>query len=285
MTGVNNSPFPPSNVQFVKHWHSFASVHLQTMRNCESDKPGSVGHETDADGWGEGQASAHVDKIPRCLIPSSIPSFLPVDIQSMVQSALTSGLRHSFMIMMPSVFALDLGVQGRNSMHVRKSSRNTSQKVKIKNWRNLKKSVVHTCLPNSGWFSGVYWIAALSLFSYLYLEHGVSGEMSGLMRYRDTLVHLWNDTIYVKLWIHEILFPPVNFSIVFTYYHLNLNRSSAMNSPWVAAGCYCTRGDTITIPKNRNSGSMGYFRGIDTKIWMKGIVKGIKKELFSDSNS
>ena len=45
-----------------------------------------------------------------------------------------------------------------------------------------------------------------------------------------------------------------------------------------------TRGGTIPIPKNRNPGSMGYFGGIGTGIGIKGIVKGIKKELFSDSN-
>ena len=45
------------------------------------------------------------------------------------------------------------------------------------------------------------------------------------------------------------------------------------------------RGGMIQIPKNRNSGSMGYFGGIGTRIGIKGIVKGIKKESFSDSNS
>ena len=41
----------------------------------------------------------------------------------------------------------------------------------------------------------------------------------------------------------------------------------------------------IPIPKNRNSGSVGYFGGMGTGIGIKGRVKGIKKELFSDSNS
>ena len=43
------------------------------------------------------------------------------------------------------------------------------------------------------------------------------------------------------------------------------------------------RGGTILIPKNWNSGSMGYFGVIGTGIGIKGIVIGIKKESFSDS--
>ena len=43
------------------------------------------------------------------------------------------------------------------------------------------------------------------------------------------------------------------------------------------------RGGTIPIPKNRDSGSVGCFGGIRTGIGSKGIVKGIEKELFSDS--
>ena len=41
-----------------------------------------------------------------------------------------------------------------------------------------------------------------------------------------------------------------------------------------------TRGGTIP---NHNSGSVGYFGGIVTGIGTKGIVKGIEKESFSDS--
>ena len=41
----------------------------------------------------------------------------------------------------------------------------------------------------------------------------------------------------------------------------------------------------IPIPKNHNSGSEGYFGGIGTWIVMKGIVKGIEKKLFYNSNS
>ena len=81
MTGVNNSPFRPSDVQLVKHRHSFASVHLQTMRNCESDKPGSVGHETDADGWGEDgarvkQVHMSIKSHDASFLPPFLPSFL-----------------------------------------------------------------------------------------------------------------------------------------------------------------------------------------------------------------
>ena len=39
----------------------------------------------------------------------------------------------------------------------------------------------------------------------------------------------------------------------------------------------------IAIPKNRDSGSLAHFGGIGNGIGVKGIVKGIKKELFSNS--
>ena len=45
------------------------------------------------------------------------------------------------------------------------------------------------------------------------------------------------------------------------------------------------RGGTISIPKNRDSDSLAHFVEIGTGIGIKGIVKGMKKELFSDSNS
>ena len=37
-----------------------------------------------------------------------------------------------------------------------------------------------------------------------------------------------------------------------------------------------TTGGTIPIPKNLNSGSVGYFGGIGTGIGIKGIVKGLE---------
>ena len=70
--------------------------------------------------------------------------------------------------------------------------------------------------------------------------------------------------------------------------HINANLYPAY-SPYLALyqreslSRLKSRGGTILIPKNHNSGSLGYFGGIGTGIGIKRIVKGIKKE--SDSNS
>ena len=60
-----------------------------------------------------------------------------------------------------------------------------------------------------------------------------------------------------------------------TLFWRNLRSSSAFFLP--------IRGGTIPIPNNHNSGSLGYFGGIGTRIGSKGIIKGIEKESFSDS--